>query len=316
MKKILELVAAIALLNVFGLQALADDPAVSAQPDVRPDAQGSTFGGSATAAGGDAGPGTVATSEPVTASSSNTATPGTSGRGSTTASGPGTRASVPTGASASEPNPSAPDGSTPSTRGPTADADTSDTDVSASDSKARANLHADAIAAFAGTAAGVGSAEDPTRASTCSSAEAAPGVPTDASLSTSCGTQPSTASEDFSANSADGNGGSGTPSGSSCLVADASAGPSPNADLQNACAAQGATTTGSGAGLNGSGGTSETTRSNASGSATVESHAGSVLGIASLPSTATAAESAMLLGGILAGAGLFLLRRSRSKSLR
>jgi LPXTG-motif cell wall-anchored protein len=40
----------------------------------------------------------------------------------------------------------------------------------------------------------------------------------------------------------------------------------------------------------------------------------SVLGIASLPSTATRSASAMLLGGMLAGAGALLLRRSRRKS--
>ena len=45
-----------------------------------------------------------------------------------------------------------------------------------------------------------------------------------------------------------------------------------------------------------------------------EGLAASVLGIASLPSTATRPASAMLLGGMLAGAGAFLLRRSRRKT--
>lgn len=40
MRKLLQLIAAIALLNVWGSLALADDPALSAQPDVRPGAEG------------------------------------------------------------------------------------------------------------------------------------------------------------------------------------------------------------------------------------------------------------------------------------
>jgi len=312
MRKLLELVAVIALLNVLAFEALADGPALSAQPDVRPDTQGSTVGGSASATGGNAGPATVASSEPATASSSNTAAPGSTARGSTTATGPGTEASVPVGGSASEPNPSAPDGSTPTTSGPAADADASRTNVTASDSRVRANADADATAAFAGAVTGIGSAEDPTRASTCSTAEASPGVPTDASLGTSCGRGPSSASEDFSANSSDGNGASGTPSGSACFLADASAGPSPTADVNHSCGEQGATPpSGSSAGsANGSGNATPTTRSNTNG----ESFAATLLGIESLPSTATGAEPAMLLGTTLAGAGLVLLRRSRPKS--
>jgi len=312
MRKLLELVAVIALLNVVGFQALADGPALSAQPDVRPDPQSSTVGGAASTTGGDAGPAAVASSEPVTASSSNTAAPGSPAQGSTSASGPGTEANVPTSASASQPNPSAPDGSTPTTSGPTADADASESDVTVSDSRVRVNADADTTGSFAGAVPGVGSAEDPTRASTCSTAEASPGVPTDASLGTNCGTEPSSASEDFSANSSDGNGTSGTPSGSACLLADASAGPSPTADLDNSCTEQG-TTPAAGPpteNVSGSAGTTPTTRSSKSG----ESYGTNLLGIASLPSTSTSAESAMLLGATLAGAGLFLLRRSRPRS--
>jgi hypothetical protein len=98
MKKLLELVAVIALLNVIGFPALADGPVLSAEPDVRPDPQGSTVGGSASATGGDAGPAAVTSTEPMTASSSNTAAPGSHANGSTSASGPGTEATVPTSA--------------------------------------------------------------------------------------------------------------------------------------------------------------------------------------------------------------------------
>ena len=62
MKRLLELLAVIALLNLFGTAALADDPAISVNPDVRPDTQSSTVGGSASASGGDAGPATVSSS--------------------------------------------------------------------------------------------------------------------------------------------------------------------------------------------------------------------------------------------------------------
>ncbi|HVD50960.1 MAG TPA: LPXTG cell wall anchor domain-containing protein [Candidatus Udaeobacter sp.] len=39
-----------------------------------------------------------------------------------------------------------------------------------------------------------------------------------------------------------------------------------------------------------------------------------LLGIASLPSTATTTESGMLLGATIAGAGVLLLRRRRQKN--
>lgn len=60
MRKILHVIAVTALLNVWGGVALADGPTVSTQPDVRPDPQSSTAGGSATANAGDAGSATGA----------------------------------------------------------------------------------------------------------------------------------------------------------------------------------------------------------------------------------------------------------------
>src|SRR5512133_1030111 len=131
MRKLLHVIAVTALLNVWGGLALGDGPTLSAQPDLRPDSQSSTVGGSATANGGDAGPATVASSEPITAGSSNTTGASTPTQGSTSATGPGTTATVPMTGSASQPDPSAPDGSapTPETSGPSADADASQTRV-------------------------------------------------------------------------------------------------------------------------------------------------------------------------------------------
>jgi hypothetical protein len=305
MRKLIEIFAVIALLNVSGGLALADGPAVSAQPDVRPDAQSSTVGGSALADGGNAGPATVATSEPVSATSSNTTGPGTPSHGSASATGPGTTASAPLNASSSQPDPSAPDGSapTPTTYGPSADADASRTNASADDSGIRANAIATGTGSFAGSLAGFGSAEDPTFASTCSNAEATPGVPTNLSVGTSCGTQPSSASEDFSANDTDGNGAAGTPSASTCLVANASAGPTPTTDLDSACAGQTEASS-----------PTDSSAADAVANANSAGNAKGLLGINSLPSSATAPESLALLGMTLGGAGLALLRRSRRKN--
>jgi len=312
MRKLLELLAVIALLCMWGVPALADSPAVSAQPNVQPDPQGSTAGGSASASGGDTGPATFTSSEPITASSSNTAGPSAPASGSTSASGPGTTANVPTTASASQPDAEAPDGSTPTptTSGPATEADASETSVSTSDSRARAVVVANVRNAFGGSVAGIGSAEDPTIASTCSTADASPGVPTDISLGTQCGTGPSTASEDFSANGADGNGAAGTPSGSACLGASASADLSPTSDLSNTCSAQGGTTPSTGpnagnANVNGAnnGAASTDSRDGASVQRTI------LLGIASLPSTATSPEALSLLGAAFVLAGLGVLRR-------
>src|SRR6267378_4472205 len=310
MKKLLKLIVVIALLDVFGNVALADSPAFSAQPDVRPDPNGSTAGGSASVTGGSAGPATVTSSQPITASSSNTTAPNSPTRGSTSANGPGTTATVPTNAMAAQPNPSSPDGSAPTTSGPSANADASRSSVSTSDSRVRANAIATATGAFGGRMAGIGSAEDPTYAATCSTADASPGVPTDASLGTSCGNGPSTASEDFSANRADGNGSAGTPSGSSCLGATTSAGPSPTADLSSPCTqGSGATSsTPSGAGNGGA------NRAAVDGSSTAGTgKSASVLGLESLPSTATAPASLALLGAAFSGLGVLLLRAGRRK---
>jgi hypothetical protein len=317
MRKLLQVVAVIAILCIWTNPALADDPAVSAQPNVQPGANGSTVGGSASASGGDAGPVTFASSEPITASSTNTTGSNGPSSGSTSASGPGTTATVPTTASASDP--AAPDGSapTPTTSGPFVDADASESNVSASDSRVRADAVAIATGSFAAGIAGVGFVEDPTFASTCSTAEAEPGVPTDASLGTNCGSSPSSVSEDFSASDANGNGGAGSPSGSSCLQADASAGPSPSADLSGACAAQGGTTpsTGASSGNTGMNGTPSGPASTDS-RETNSREAGTVLGfeLIGLPSTATEPASISLLGATLALAGLVLLQRARRKS--
>jgi hypothetical protein len=107
MRKLLHVIAVTALLNVWGGLALADDPTLSAQPVVQPDPQSSTVGGSASASGGDAGPATVASSEPITAGSSNSTGASTPTQGSTSATGPGTTATVPVTGSASRPDPSA-----------------------------------------------------------------------------------------------------------------------------------------------------------------------------------------------------------------
>lgn len=308
MRKLLELIVVMVFLNALGALALADGPALTAQPDVRPGTQSSTAGGSASATGGSAGPATVASSEPITASSSNTTGPNAPSKGSTSAAGPGTTATAPL--SASQPNLSAPDGTAPAptTSGPSANADASRTTVSTSDSRIRANAIATARAAFAGSLAGIGSAEDPTNASTCSTAEVSPGVPTDASLGTSCASQPSSASEDFFANGSDGNGAAGTPSGSACLRADASAGASPTSEFSTTCTGQ--SVAGSPTGSNIGNERAASTDS----SATSSDHARALLGIASLPSTATAPASLTLLGMMLGATGLALLRRSRRKS--
>jgi hypothetical protein len=87
MRRLLRVLTLVGLLNLGGTAALADDPTITAQPEVRPDPQGTTAGGSASAAGGTVGPATVATSEPITASSSTTAVPGESSQGSTSALG-------------------------------------------------------------------------------------------------------------------------------------------------------------------------------------------------------------------------------------
>jgi len=167
------------------------------------------------------------------------------------------------------------------------------------------------LAAFGASAAGIGSAQDPMNASTCSTAEASPGVPTDVSLDTSCGTGPSTASESFSASDSSGaSGASGGPSGSTCLGANASAGTSPTTDLTSSCTAQGgatASTTSSNQGANAAQSRAATNGSSA-GSAR---EAAGVLGIEGLPSTATEPASVALLGTALSVAGLALLRRSR-----
>ena len=313
MRKLLKLIAVIALLNVWGNMAVADGPAVSAQPDLRPGPESSTAGGSASATGGSAGPATVASSEPITASSSNTSGSSAPSSSSTSASGPGTTATAPMTASASQPDPSAPDGSVPApTSGPSANADASQTSVSASDSRVRANAVATGTASFAGSLAGVGSAEDPTYASTCSTVEASPGVPTDASLGTSCGTNPSFVSEAFASSSSSGNGAAGTPSGSTCLRADATAGTSPMAGLNDDCTVPSSAGPSSGSnngGVNGAASGAGSTYSRAGTSA----EPANVLGIASLPSTATAPVSLALLGMTLGGAGLALLRQSRRK---
>jgi LPXTG-motif cell wall-anchored protein len=307
----------LALLNIAGIQALADGPALSAQPVLEPGTQGSSAGGSASATPGTVGPATVASSQPVTASSSNSAAPGTTGRGVTRATAPGTTATVPTNAAASNPNPSAPDGSTPSpeTSGPGASADASRSSVSTSDSRVRANLIANATGAFGGRAAGIGSAQDPTNASTCSSAGASPGIPTDVNLATACGAQPTTVSEQAGANGADGSGGSGAPSGSACYAANGSLGASQSADMSGTCPGQSAQTSAAGSTTGNQGTSAATTTNGAGGSgAGTEGFAASVLGLASLPSTATRPLSATLLGGLLAGAGALLHRRSKRQS--
>ena len=312
MRELFGLVLTVAFLNVWGDLAFADSPTLTAQPDVRPDTQSSHAGGAASANGGNAGPATFASSEPITASSSNTAGPSNPATGSTSAAGPGTTATVPTTASPSKPGTSAPDGSAPTTSGPTANADASRSSVSTSDSRVRANAVATVTGSLAGSMAGVGSAEDPTYLSTCSTGEASPGAPTDASLGTNCGTQPSSASEDFSTSGSDGNGAAGSPSGSACLLANASAGPSPTSDLSSSCTAQSAASSPT-ASTDGSGGASGTQNGTGSidSNATTSRQAASLLGIASLPSTATAPGSLALLGLTLGFAGLGLLRRSR-----
>src|SRR5258705_776278 len=103
MRKLLHVIAVTALLNVWVGLALADGPAVSAQPDIRPDTQSSTIGGSTSASGGRAGPATVASSEPITPTRSNTTGPSTPTQGSTTPTGPGTSPGVPGNGSASLP---------------------------------------------------------------------------------------------------------------------------------------------------------------------------------------------------------------------
>ena len=313
MRKLLEIVAVLALLNLTGLQVLADGPALSAQPLIQPDPNGSTAGGSASATPGSVGPATVASSEPITASSSNTAAPNShSSQGSTSATAPGTSATVPTTGSASQPNASAPDGSAPSTTtsGPSANADASRSSVSTSDSRVRANAITTATGSFAGGVDGFGSAEDPTNASTCSTAEVTPGVPTDASLGTSCGTQPSSASEDFGANGSAGNGAAGGPSGSACLMADASAGTNPTTGLDTPCAAQSNASPSAMSGTSGASANAPTTTDSRAANVRESGH---VLGLDSLPSTATAAASIPFLGAALVLAGVVILRTNRRR---
>ena len=319
-KLLLHITALLACLNVWGGLALADGPALSAQPNVRPSAESSTAGGSASANGGSVGPANVSSSQPVGASTSNTAGSSTQPGSTTTATGPGTTATAPMNAWTAQPDPSV-DGATPTptTSGPAADADASRSTVSMDNSRLRVNAIAIGRSAFAGSLSGVGGAEDPTFLSTCSTAEASPGVPTDVSLGTSCGTGSSTASEDFLANQSDGNAAAGNPSASTCLGANASAGTSPTASLDETCAAG----TGTGPVTNPNPGAN----TGASGTNSVENgsqalgRAGSngfmsVLGIDSLPSTATAAgASASALGVALIVAGLLLLRRQRTAKL-
>ncbi len=207
MKRLLWLIATIALVNLGGTSALADDPRVSAEPVVRTDGQSPTAGGSASASGGSAGPAVISSSEPIAASSMTTPTPGGASQGTTTASGPGTSANAPLTATTTQPDPSTPDGSVPgtATSGPSADADTSRTTVSTTDSGGvRATIISNATGAFGAWADGVGSAQDPTFASICTTAEATPGAPTNLSLGTACGGDPTRASEDFSATGAGG----------------------------------------------------------------------------------------------------------------
>lgn len=306
---LLEIVAILALLGALGNTALADGPGLAAQPDVRPDANGSTAGGSAAANGGSAGPATFATSQPITGSSSNTTAQSGPSQSSTSAQGPGTTATAPVTTATTQPDPSAADGSAPTPSGPTANADTSQTNVSSSDSRVRANLRADVTGAFGGSAAGIGSAQDPTRASTCSTAEASPGVPTDASLGTMCGDQASSASESLSANGADGSGTGGGPAGAACFTANASAGPSPTSSVGTPCTTQDASPTAfaAGPGESGAGGVAS------SPGETATQQDVDVLGFGSLPSTTTASASVGLLGGSLVLAGFLVLQRSRRK---
>ncbi|HJW48570.1 MAG TPA: hypothetical protein VJ726_04045 [Candidatus Limnocylindria bacterium] len=319
MKKLFELIAVIALLNIGGGAALADDPQVSVTPDVRTDPAAPGAGGSASANSGSAGPATVSSSQPVSVSSTTSPAPGAGqSSGSTSASGPGTSANAPLGATTAEPDPTPPDGSAPATTttGPDADADASRTSVSTTESGGvRATIVSNATGAFGGSASGIGSAQDPTNVASCTTAEATPGTPTDLSLGTACGAAPTTASEDVSANEANGNGGGGTPSASSCLAANASAGVSPSAGIADACASPGGSTpstTPATTGTNGGGGTSV---GGGYGSTGFEAVAGAartaagaaLIGLGSLPFTGTAAESLGSFGVLLGMSGLALL---------
>src|SRR2546428_6554712 len=125
MRRLLEIITVVALLDLGGSVAFADDPTIFARPDVRPDPQGSTAGGSVSADGGSVGPATVASSQPVTASSSTSIAPSGTAGGSSSASGPGTTATAPASVSPAQPNTTAPEPAVPSstTTGPTANAD-------------------------------------------------------------------------------------------------------------------------------------------------------------------------------------------------
>src|SRR5258706_1492691 len=323
MKRLLWLIATIALVSLGGPSALADAPRVSAEPVVRTDGQSPTAGGSASASGGSAGPAVISSSEPIAASSMTTPTPGGASQGTPTASGPGTSANAPLTGTTTQPDPSTPDSGVPgtATSGPSADADASRTTVSTTDSGGvRAIIISNATGAFGAWADGVGSAQDPTVASTCTTAEATPGAPTNVSLGTACGGDPTRASEDFSATGAGGYGANGTPSSSSCLSATASAGVAPSAGIADACAAP-ATSTGSTGTAPGdtsaAGGTGSAAERAAAAARATDIGRESLtapLGITSLPSTTTALESGGSLGVLLAFAGLVLLYRSRRRA--
>src|SRR5258705_3586855 len=80
MKRLLWLIATIALVNLGGTAALADDPRVSAEPVVRTDGQSPTAGGSASATGGSAGPAGISSNQANCAARQTTAAPGGASR--------------------------------------------------------------------------------------------------------------------------------------------------------------------------------------------------------------------------------------------
>lgn len=320
MKRFLELIAVIALLNLGSGIANAEDPQVSVIPDVRTDPAAPAAGGSATASGGSAGPAAISSSEPVTVSSTTAPAPGAGqSYGSTSASGPGTSANAPLNAAAAEPGTTPPDGApATTTSGPSADADASRTTVSTTDSGGvRATIVWNATGAFGASADGVGSAQDPTNAASCTTAEVTPGTPTDVNLGTACGGTPTTVSEDFSASEASGSGGGGTPSASSCLSANGSAGLAPSAGIAGACTSPGAatppttttTTNPGGAGGGKSIGSTGFAGIDAARPAltTDAARENAWLGFGSLPFTGTARESLGSLVVLLGVVGLLLL---------
>lgn len=322
MKRLIQSIAIVAMLNLGAGLALADDPQVSVDPVVQPSPQSPAAGGSASASGGSAGPAVISSSQPVTVSNSTSPAAGTGdSHGSTTASAPGTSANVPLGASTAEPDPSAPDGApATTTSGPTADADASRTSVTTNDSGVHVTIISTATGAFGAFADGVGSAQDPTNASTCTTADVSPGVPTGVSLGTACGGgSPSAVSEDYAASGSGGYGTAGTPSAASCLGADASVGVTPSAGLADACSGAGTTpsavtTPSTGAGDTGGGavgtGTTGLATERAGTAWTAEAGrqiAAALLAFGSLPFTGTAPEAPLSLGGLIAVAGLVLL---------